>query len=333
MGYHNGLPHSPALTFLCDTASNEKQAYTEKDRFVEPTSYKYYVEFVTAVKSISKDVLIYTDLKTFTDELPNHPDRPVLSTWFGGQSRNRRSMVPAICEASRVPYVGADAYANLLCADKYWALEFARHKGLKTPSHRLIWSPEDIGSVETLPLPQVIKPLAEGSSIGILQTNLVKNYMDARQCAERLLQDMNSPIVAEEFIPGREVSVVLIGKPDDIQIFECMELIVSGDETYLYDKIWDIELKKNSEKPQLFRCISSEFPKSEWSKIRKLYNSLGKMDYMRVDGRLNLNGFVVGELSPDAHLGSDNALAQAAACQGYDYNQFFRLLYSLASPH
>src|SRR5947209_19514707 len=42
----------------------------------------------------------------------------VLPLWRGGASRNRTAIVPAICEALRIPYVGGDVFVQTICQDK-----------------------------------------------------------------------------------------------------------------------------------------------------------------------------------------------------------------------
>ena len=74
--------------------------------------------------------------------------------------------------------------------------------------------------------------------------------------------------------------------------------------------LYDFELKKNttiiSEK-----IITNELNKEILVNAINLFNSLDKVDIMRIDGRLHNNDFYCIELSPDAYLGKDTTFALA----------------------
>ena len=61
----------------------------------------------------------------------------VLSIYGGEISRNRMSLVPAVCEAHGISYIGPDAYGRVICQDKAVSKSLALEAGFKAPKHRL----------------------------------------------------------------------------------------------------------------------------------------------------------------------------------------------------
>ena len=61
--------------------------------------------------------------------------------------------------------------------------------------------------------PLFVKPIGEGSSIGISAKSLVKNEADLRAVARELIAAHRQPVIVEEYIEGKEVTVALLGNP------------------------------------------------------------------------------------------------------------------------
>ena len=83
----------------------------------------------------------------------------------------------------------------------------------------------------------------------------------------------------------------------------------------------DITLKHNSDLKILRRCITHEVESQELEKIRKAFFSIGKMDFMRIDGKVHNGKFILIELTPDSHLGSQFSFTYAFNKNGKNYKQ------------
>jgi D-alanine-D-alanine ligase len=85
----------------------------------------------------------------------------------------------------------------------------------------------------------------------------------------------------------------------------------------------------------MHRCITEELSESQKNDIMRLYYALGKIDYMRIDGRINSDGFTLIELTPDAYLGSDSSFALAGKKINKTYEELLEMLIntSLESYH
>jgi len=113
-----------------------------------------------------------------------------------------------------IPYTGSDAEASRRAMDKIESKRLFKRHGLDTPLHRVIGSGDSSELLEQaarcLGYPVVIKPRAEGSSVGVSvhrdRSTLFQGAVEAFQYGAIAL--------LEKFIEGREMTVgILDGSP------------------------------------------------------------------------------------------------------------------------
>ncbi len=119
--------------------------------------------------------------------------------------------VQALCEQRGLPYVGSGPRASQLAIDKAASKQACRRAGLRTPDWMIIeryHAPEVYGRwLEEIPLPAVVKPVDDGSSVGVT----IARTVEQRDAAlEELLDDYGRALV-EAFVPGRELTVGIVG--------------------------------------------------------------------------------------------------------------------------
>jgi D-alanine-D-alanine ligase len=78
--------------------------------------------------------------------------------------------------------------------------------GLPLAAHRIV-SPEELEAADPLPRPYVVKPVNEGSSVGVE----ILREGDNRRGDIARSWSFGPQIMAEEFIPGRELTVAVMG--------------------------------------------------------------------------------------------------------------------------
>jgi D-alanine-D-alanine ligase len=275
-----------------------------------------YEELVTALRLACRDVVTYETPKDFLDNIQRHADDVVISVWSGEHSRNRKALVPSICEAYGIRYVGADTYTNVLAQDKALSKAIARQFGFISPPSALIDSETDLSLLRALSYPVVVKPNFEGGSIGISQRSLAQDEATARDLTRTLLRVHHDSVLIEEFIRGREVSYVIAGNSEEILFAEVVEIVLlSGD---LRDMLWSFEIKQSPDTEEEWRIVTHDLDAQTRANGIRLFRSLGKVELMRIDGRIDDKGcFQFIELSPDAYLGRDGAVGAAYALRGY----------------
>jgi len=129
----------------------------------------------------------------------------------GFKGRNRESQVPALLEFLGIPYTGSDPTALSLAMDKALAKRLVREAGFHTAPFLLLATGR-----ERLPagfrFPAIVKPVAEGSSKGILDTSVVETEAQLRELAREVAGRYRQAVLVEEFLTGREFTVGLLGE-------------------------------------------------------------------------------------------------------------------------
>lgn len=286
---------------------------------LEMANDKYYNDVYNALTSICRSVTVYSNPKDFLRNIKKHQNDVVLSIWSGVHSKSRKGLIPAICETYGIKYVGADCYVQVLCQDKALTKEYCRKFGISTPEYIVVSRRNFPSDISRLKLPLVVKPLDEGGSIGISNNNLVRSYSDAIDKCNELLNFYDN-LMVEEYIDGYELCVILFGNKMKIKV-KGASMLQIGDTSYLKDFIWGYESKKEINSTTKVDSVDANFlvTEKDWNKFENLYFALGKVDLIRIDGRINENGFQLIELSPDPHIGSGASVAKVFEFNDIDY--------------
>ena len=152
----------------------------------------------------------------------------------GVHGRSREAQVPAICEMFHQPHTFADPLACALTLDKALAKRVVRDHCLPTAPFVVL---EDAGQAHgiALPLPLFVKPMAEGSSKGVTARSLVTRREDLEPICRELLERHRQPVLLEAYLPGREVTVGIVGNGAGARVLGVMEVsILRGEETHAY---------------------------------------------------------------------------------------------------
>ncbi len=113
--------------------------------------------------------------------------------------------VQAVLDWLRLPYTHSGVRASAVAMDKAAAKEVFRAAGLPVAAHRVV-SPAELAEADPLPLPYVVKPVDEGSSVGVF----ILRGGDNRRRDIALNWTHGDRILAEDFIPGRELTVGVV---------------------------------------------------------------------------------------------------------------------------
>jgi D-alanine-D-alanine ligase len=107
------------------------------------------------------------------------------------------------------------------------AKHVARGCGVPTPKFSLVATAAEAAAV-TLPLPLFAKPVAEGSSKGITAKSLVKSRAALVEVCTELLAQYRQPVLVEEFLPGREFTVGVLGTGGSARALATLEVLLLG---------------------------------------------------------------------------------------------------------
>lgn len=113
--------------------------------------------------------------------------------------------IQAVLDWLRLPYTHSGVRASAVAMDKAAAKEVFRAAGLPVAAHKIV-SPAELAEADPLPLPYVVKPVDEGSSVGVF----ILREGDNRRREIALGWRHGERILAEDFVPGRELTVAVV---------------------------------------------------------------------------------------------------------------------------
>lgn len=195
----------------------------------------------------------------------------------------RESQVPGLLDAYRIPYTFADAGVLALCLDKGLAKLKVKHAGIATPDFAVVDAPEQIAQL-ALPLPLFAKPLAEGTSRGISGASLIQSRDDLERTVSALLSRYSQPVLVERYLPGRELTVGVVGTGAQARVLGALEIVLHGKAdpgVYSYDN------KQLFEDRVSYQLATDAVARECCELALHAYRVLGCRDAGRVDVRLD----------------------------------------------
>jgi len=117
--------------------------------------------------------------------------------------------IQGLLESLGIPYTGSDVLASALAMHKGKAKELFRLHNLPTPAYYTLTAADagDLASVHgDFGFPCVVKPIREGSSVGVA---IVPSLDELEPAVERALC-FDDELLVERFIAGKEVSVAVL---------------------------------------------------------------------------------------------------------------------------
>ena len=235
----------------------------------------------------------------------------------GVSGRGRESQVPCLLELYGIPYTFSDPLVCATTLDKAVAKQLIRAAGLQTAPYRLIEDGSQCASVD-LEYPLFAKPLAEGTSKGIDGRSRIDSPAALADTCRHLLARFRQPVLVEEFLPGREFTVGLLGSGADTRVLGIMEVqLRSGDEL-----IYSYETKERCEELINYRRATDDPIAPQLCELAlESYRTLQMRDAARVDIRCDRRGvpcFIEANPLPGLHP-SHSDLPMIATGEGMDY--------------
>jgi D-alanine-D-alanine ligase len=115
--------------------------------------------------------------------------------------------IQGVLEWMGLRYTHSGPRASALAMDKPAAKAIFADAGLPVAAHRLVTAAE-LAAADPLPRPYVVKPVNEGSSVGVA----ILAEGDNRRAEIAAAWPRGEAVMAEAFIPGRELTVAVLGE-------------------------------------------------------------------------------------------------------------------------
>jgi D-alanine-D-alanine ligase len=338
LAYNQKPEHLPPSTDARDDDGESLRAAEppphNRDDFAEWDSPET-IAAVEAALSVLGKVVRLEATESFPEQLRRVRPDIVFNIAEGIGGPNRESHVPAICEFFGVPYSGSDPFTLSLCLDKARTKETLSFHRLATAPFTVVRSKDEFVSARALPLPLFVKPLHEGSSMGITDRNLCWDYAQLEERAGALMDSYRQPVLVEQYLPGKEFTCGVLGNGDAARVLPIVGMnfdtlpdgalpIYSFDAKYVWDR---------PEQPlEIFECpalVSPSLRSAIESTVLSAFHVLGCRDWARVDVRLDVGGvpnlIEVNPLPGILPNPRDNScLPKAARAAGLSYDELIQ---------
>ncbi len=303
---------------------------TIEDAGAEYESEETVAGIATALEQLGHEVILLPYNRLLPRRLAEVHVDIVFNIAEGWVGRNRESLVPALLEFYNIPYTGSDPLTLGLTLDKALCKQVVSAAGVPTPKGVVVTNPAD-SRLDELEYPVFIKPNAEGSSKGIRSWSRAHNPVELREKLAWVLEHYRQPVLIEEFLPGREFTVALIGN-ENPRILPVME-ILPGDQC-LQDTAFVYSFEVKSGNLERFSCPAAVDPPllAQIQQIAlQVFTAVECRDVARIDIRLDGAGnpkFL--EINPLPGLSRVSLLPLEAHAAGMSFAQLVGAILSAA---
>jgi D-alanine-D-alanine ligase len=288
---------------------NLKPAGAEGDQFEEFDSVETIEALESAIRAAGHEPIRLGWGLEMLEALQRQRIDGVFNIAEGMGGRGRESQVPAVLEMLGIPCTGSDALAIALTLDKALAKVVAKSAGIATAAwfvHNLPSTTSTDKSVcatriltdTQMPLqakvsvaqtllsvpgqetvfPMFAKPAAEGSSMGITEHSLCRDQKELDAAIERLSK--YGPVLIEEFLPGDEFTVGIIGG----EVLGVMQVLPRGNDK---DFIYSLDVKRDYLNRVDYRLVDAP---DVAAVALDVWRAFGLRDVARIDVRRDRNG-------------------------------------------
>jgi D-alanine-D-alanine ligase len=218
--------------------------------------------------------------------------------------------IQGLLEWMKIPYTGSGVLASALGMDKARTKQLWKGIGLPTAPYCLLDRSSDYSAViAELGLPLIIKPVHEGSSIGMSKVE----HAEELEPAYRAASAHDAVVMAEAWITGREFTVVILGgealpvirlePPKDVAFYDYQAKYLRNDTQYgIPSGLTDLEEKELQ------------------GLALRAFNAVGATGWGRIDAMQDMQGrFWLLEVNTVPGMTDHSLVPMAAKAVGYSF--------------
>jgi D-alanine-D-alanine ligase len=237
----------------------------------------------------------------------------------------RESVVPAVLDQYKIPYVFSGPVIMGLSLNKHLAKLVVASSGVPVSPGYLINDLKDLDKCD-LHYPLFVKPVSEGTGKGITEKSLVNNSDELAKMVKWILSEFHQPALVEEYLPGREFTVGLVGYGDEAIAVGGMEVITSDNLPY------SVEVKENYQDYCKYKPLDADIIDECKSVALRAWKALDAVDAGRVDLKADRNGQICFiEANPLAGLNPIHSdLPMLSRMYGIEYQTLLEMIMKAA---
>jgi D-alanine-D-alanine ligase len=220
--------------------------------------------------------------------------------------------VQSILEVLKIPYTHSGVLSSSLAMDKELSKILFKKNKINTPKYFLLQKGEESNlkkkiTSRKIKFPLVVKPTNEGSSLGVYICKSIKKF---EKNYKKLMKNYNR-ILVEEYIPGREIQVAVMGN----KALGAIELAPSRE-------FYDYKAKYSS-KAKTKHIMPASLPKKKYNEVlliaKKAHKVLGCKGITRSDFRFFKNKFYLLETNTQPGMTNLSLVPEIAQYSGISF--------------
>ncbi len=280
-------------------------------------SFKSSISVVKALKDLGYKVQTFDPFKKKYSELKKMRKSIIFNSLHGFEGED--GVAQSYFEYLKIPYTHSGVISSMISMNKLISKEFFIKRNILTPKFVSLMKSNFNAEIlkkeinkKKIKFPVVVKPISEGSSIGV---KICKNFKDCFSQTIKLFKNYDN-LILENFIGGQEVQVaVLNGKA-----IGAIELIPKR-------KFYDYKAKY-TKKAKTRHVMPAKLNKIEYNKILKIaekaHKLLGCRGVTRSDFKVYNNKFYLLELNTQPGMTNLSLVPEIARFKGITFNNLVK---------
>ena len=224
--------------------------------------------------------------------------------------------IQGLLEVFGIPFVGSGVLSSAMSMNKRVTKEVYKSAGLRVPKDIILKKKQtvSIGKIkDILGTPIVIKPVSEGSSIGI---SIMDDGKDILGGIEKAFQ-FDLEILLEEYVPGREITCAVLGR-NHLEALPLVE-IVPKDTHQFFD--FDAKYTAGETHEICPAQIDARLQKEASDMAKNAHFALQCRDWSRTDMIINNNVIYILETNTIPGMTETSLVPLAARGNGWNLSQ------------
>ena len=313
------------------TPKGQIEDFSEKQREVRKTEF----DVKAALEILGHEVIpvgVSDDLSTIRGACDAHKPHVVfnLVEEFDGIGHFDQHVVSYL-ELRRQPYTGCNPRGLTLARDKAITKKILAYHDLPVPEFAVFPQKRKVVRPPRLRFPLFVKSLTEEGSAGISNASIVEDDKALMERVDYIHRKTNSTAIAEQYIPGREIYVGVMGN-DRLTALPPWEFSMSNksdnEPLVASDKAkWDPEYQRKVGLKTGPANVSENLRQRLEENSKRIYALLGMSGYARLDFRVTDDEVAyLLEANPNPQIAADEDFAQSARHIGISYEELLQRL-------
>ena len=237
----------------------------------------------------------------------------------------RESVVPAVLDQYKIPYIFSGPVIMGLSLNKHLAKLVVASAGVPVSPGCLISELKDLEKC-TLNYPLFVKPVSEGTGKGITSKSLVNTQEELAGMVGWILTEFSQPALVEEYLPGREFTVGIVGYGEEAVAIGGMEVICADNLPY------SVEVKENYQNYCKYKPLDADITDECKAVALSAWKALNAADAGRIDLKADRYGKICFiEANPLAGLNPIHSdLPILSRMYGIDYQTLLEMIMKAA---